>query len=580
MYLESQEKIKKPKTVKEVEDKEKQILDKMKKSRKKFLFKLLLFIFLFILIILIGIILFFYFKKEKQKVYVIKSDSGEINKESLSLASAQKKLAEEKDNSITAVYSLKKAEESVFFNPDNIGLSDKNYEIEVLSVKDDEDNSSTKNLRHLEDISYKFISQINGKIEIRISFYVLLTSMFVDFSNLDGSNLINLNSAFENCGNLEFANLTLMNGEKIQTMDNSFNGCQKLKNIDLTKFEPKQNVSLQNTFKNCVNLNYVDLSNFHSYNFGGIFIGCVNLVININTQQNSDNKDINELFNNSEIANIECEIGPGQKCKSCLEGKHSQYCDDCNEGYYMPCKKKKEECIKCEENCLECFGLVTFSYCFRCKGGFELINGKCEKNKQIITDEVIDQTEENEKNEERDRDKVEVTNEDKNKNENKEKEKVEDEKKDNDENKEEEIEKDKDKEKDENKGEDKDKGEDEGEAKDKGGDRDEDTDEDKDKNKEKEEEKKKEKEKENEMGKEKTIENRKETEKSDTNKAEDEKKCTIGPNEKCKSCDINHPEFCGSCNEGYYLSEDDKTICSKCSMRGCRNCPNNTCLIA
>ena len=347
-----------------------------------------------------------------------------------------------------------------------------------------------------------------------------------------------------------------MNGEKIQTMDNSFNGCQKLKNIDLTKFEPKQNVSLQNTFKK---LYYVDLSNFHSYNFGGIFIGCVNLVININTQQNSDNKDINELFNNSEIANIECEIGPGQKCKSCLEGKHSQYCDDCNEGYYMPYKKKKEECIKCEENCLECFGLVTFSYCFRCKGGFELINGKCEKNKQIITDEVIDQTEENEKK-------------------NKEKEKVEVEKKNNDENKEEEIEKDKDKEKDENKGEDKDKGEDEGEAKDKGGDRDEDTDEDKDKNKEKEEEKKKEKEKENEMGKEKTIENRKETEKSDTNKAEDEKKCTIGPNEKCKSCDINHPEFCGSCNEGYYLSEDDKTICSKCSMKGCRTCPNNTCI--
>ena len=114
MYLESQEKIKKPKTVKEVEDKEKQILDKMKKSKKKFLFKLLLSIFLFILIILIGIILFFYFKKEKQKVYVIKSDSGEINKESLSLASVQKKLAEEKDNSITAVYSLKKFESQSF----------------------------------------------------------------------------------------------------------------------------------------------------------------------------------------------------------------------------------------------------------------------------------------------------------------------------------------------------------------------------------------------------------------------------------------------------------------------------------
>ena len=92
------------------------------------------------------------------------SNDGTINVEELTFVSFQKKLDEEKNNSITAVYSMQKDEESVFFNPDKIELTDKSYEIEVLSVKD-EDNSGSLTLRNLEDISsYKFLSQFNGKL--------------------------------------------------------------------------------------------------------------------------------------------------------------------------------------------------------------------------------------------------------------------------------------------------------------------------------------------------------------------------------------------------------------------------------
>ena len=178
MYLDSQEKIKKPKTEQEVESKDKQIITNAKKSKKKFIFKLLLIIFLFILIISIGLALFLYLKKWKKEIqhtpeaYIIKSNDGTINTEELTFDSFQKKLDEEKNNSISAVYSLKKGEESVFFNPDKIELPDKNYEIEVLSIKD-EDNSGSSTLRNLEDINYKFLSQFNGKIEIRITFSLL-----------------------------------------------------------------------------------------------------------------------------------------------------------------------------------------------------------------------------------------------------------------------------------------------------------------------------------------------------------------------------------------------------------------------
>ena len=275
----------------------------------------------------------------------------------------------------------------------------------------------------------------------------------IDLSRLDASNLKDLDSTFANCSNLKFANLNMQNGQKVESMDNSFTGCQNLENVDFTSFEPKKNISMQNMFKNCANLNYVDLSNFHSYNFAGIFLGCLNIIININIQENS-NQDLNTLINNTK-AKIECQIGQDAKCKQCMEGKNSIYCDDCNEGYYLPYKKKRTECIKCEDNCLECFGLVTFSYCYKCKAGYESINGKCVKKE--YQKEGINKTE---------------------------------------------------------------------------------------------------------------------TETEETYKSY----CVIGKEEKCKSCDLIKSEYCSECNEGYYLSEEDKTECVKCSMDGCRACPNNICI--
>ena len=52
----------------------------------------------------------------------------------------------------------------------------------------------------------------------------------------------------------------------------------------------------------------------------------------------------------------------------------------------------------------------------------------------------------------------------------------------------------------------------------------------------------------------------------------------VGNEEKCKSCDVIKSEYCGECNEGYYLSEENKIECIKCSMDGWRICPNNICI--
>ena len=44
--------------------------------------------------------------------------------------------------------------------------------------------------------------------------------------------------------------------------------------------------------------------------------------------------------------------------------------------------------------------------------------------------------------------------------------------------------------------------------------------------------------------------------------------CSIGFDEKCNSCDPEQNEYCDTCNEGYYLSEDDKTTCKKFEIDG------------
>ena len=125
MYLDSHEKIKKPKTVIDVENKDKQTINNVTKSKKNFIIRLLLIIIL-IVIISIGLSLFLYLKKWKKEIqqtpeaYIIKSNDGTINVEELTFDSFQKKLDEEKKNSITAVYSTQKNEESLFFNPDKI----------------------------------------------------------------------------------------------------------------------------------------------------------------------------------------------------------------------------------------------------------------------------------------------------------------------------------------------------------------------------------------------------------------------------------------------------------------------------
>ena len=114
MRIDSQEQIKKPKIDQDIVIYNRKDLTKIKHTKKLYLIKLFLLLIIFILVIAIAIVVFFIIKnKKKSNPEIIKSNPDSLNKELSPIAQFQNKLAE-KNNSITAVYSLKKDEESVF----------------------------------------------------------------------------------------------------------------------------------------------------------------------------------------------------------------------------------------------------------------------------------------------------------------------------------------------------------------------------------------------------------------------------------------------------------------------------------
>ena len=171
-----------------------------------------IFAIIFMLLVsAIALFVIFIFKKAKKDKGEIKTEDNEnlISIDDINNIPSLKK----KNNSITAIYFLEEGKETILFNPEKIDLSEKNYKIEILSRNNNEKNNSS-NMRVLEEINYKYVPYSSGKFEIIISFNILLTSISelfkncrnlieIDLSNLEGLNIKDLNSTFENCENLE-----------------------------------------------------------------------------------------------------------------------------------------------------------------------------------------------------------------------------------------------------------------------------------------------------------------------------------------------------------------------------------------
>ena len=98
--------------------------------------------------------------------------------------------------------------------------------------------------------------------------------------------------------------------------------------------------------------------------------------------QTAQNNDIN----NKNITTEQCEIGDGEKCKTC-DNIIKINCLTCNYGYYLPFTEEKKKCNSCKslEHCLNCFSNNNNIECSQCETGYILKNNRCEKE-EIIPD--------------------------------------------------------------------------------------------------------------------------------------------------------------------------------------------------
>lgn len=174
--------------------------------------------------------------------------------------------------------------------------------IEISDKPDDPDGNSDPNVNSknpyptpinaIEGIDHKEIQSINfeGKLTIKGSASGLFSNLpkleKIDLTNVDTSNVTNMDNLFAFCSSLkEIDGIT--DTAKVNSMGAMFYNCSSLTTIDLSHLNTSNVTCMIGMFKGCSSLTKLDLSNFDArslYMMGHMFEGDKNLTsLNIGT---------------------------------------------------------------------------------------------------------------------------------------------------------------------------------------------------------------------------------------------------------------------------------------------------------
>ena len=150
-----------------------------------------------------------------------------------------------------------------------------------------------------------------GKYAPRFISFRDYNKMDLDYetSNIDTSNITNMNYMFLNCSNLTSLDLSNFNTSNVTYMYSMFNGCSNLTSLDLSNFNTSKVMDMSSMFSKCSNLTSLDLSNFNTSkvtDMHSIFNDCSNL-----TYLDIRNFDFTKVISDSNMFNkvpSNCEI--------------------------------------------------------------------------------------------------------------------------------------------------------------------------------------------------------------------------------------------------------------------------------
>ena len=130
----------------------------------------------------------------------------------------------------------------------------------------------------------------------------------VDFSNLDASNITNMNSIFNGCLNLISVDFSNFNSSSLITMNSMFYDCESIESIDLSNFKTSLVTDMSYLFDGCRDLKYIYLSNINTSkveNMSSMFSGCESLVsLDLSYFQTSSLTNIGYMFDSCKVLKV------------------------------------------------------------------------------------------------------------------------------------------------------------------------------------------------------------------------------------------------------------------------------------
>ena len=103
----------------------------------------------------------------------------------------------------------------------------------------------------------------------------------LNLSNLDTSNVTNMQQMFQRCENLQTLDLSTFDTFNVTSMEAMFSLCGKLEQLNISNFNTTNVVNMEAMFQKCLSLKHLDLSNFDTRNvisMSAMFNGCSNLL--------------------------------------------------------------------------------------------------------------------------------------------------------------------------------------------------------------------------------------------------------------------------------------------------------------
>ena len=131
-------------------------------------------------------------------------------------------------------------------------------------------------------------------------FYNCLSLKSVDISNLDLSEVIDMNNMFDGCKSIKFINFSSINSQKLSNLDSIFYNCNSLQSIDLTNLITSSMSCLDSMFNECNSLSSINLSSFDTSTVSSMakmFYGCESLIsINLSNFNTRNVYNMSQMF--------------------------------------------------------------------------------------------------------------------------------------------------------------------------------------------------------------------------------------------------------------------------------------------